>query len=305
MKIWMGPLALAMLFAAPTLAAGQTAQPAFSIHIYTVQNVVRAGSPVDVEIVLTITTTIPFTQSRGHRAELEYSVDVRDIKGDPAPESMNLKVAKDKGTDGLTRVQLDRESMVLAVLPEPGTTFWEDLDLSNLFDLSRPGKYTVQVSRFDPKSKANVKSNTITVTVEEAAYFDQRFVHAAAPFLLAITTPDDTVKSGSDVPIRMYATNVSSHEITYDCAKFNTEVLDALDNLVPWIASTELLKIHEAGSGHACTVGPYRTRASLPTHLNKLYDIAKPGKYTIQVSRVDEETKAVVKSNIITVTVVP
>src|SRR5690348_13128629 len=93
----------------------------------------------------------------------------------------------------------------LAVLPEPGATFSEDLDLSNLYDLSRPGKYAIQVSRLDLESKTEVRSNTITVTVEEASEYDQRFAQATAPFLLAITVPKDTVKSGSDIPLRMYA----------------------------------------------------------------------------------------------------
>jgi hypothetical protein len=37
--------------------------------------------------------------------------------------------------------------------------------------------------------------------------------------------------------------------------------------------------------------------------LNKLYAPLAPGKYTIQVQRTDEESKTVVKSNVITVTV--
>ena len=38
--------------------------------------------------------------------------------------------------------------------------------------------------------------------------------------------------------------------------------------------------------------------------LNKLYDL-QPGKYTIQVERLDEDGKTVVKSNTITVNVTP
>jgi len=38
--------------------------------------------------------------------------------------------------------------------------------------------------------------------------------------------------------------------------------------------------------------------------LNKLY-LLKPGKYTVQVERMDDESKTIVKSNIITVTVTP
>ncbi len=38
--------------------------------------------------------------------------------------------------------------------------------------------------------------------------------------------------------------------------------------------------------------------------VSKPHDLTKPGKYTIQVSRADEQNKTVVKSNVVTVTVV-
>lgn len=41
------------------------------------------------------------------------------------------------------------------------------------------------------------------------------------------------------------------------------------------------------------------------TDIRTLYEIDQPGKYTIQVQRVDNETKTTVKSNTITVTIVP
>ena len=38
--------------------------------------------------------------------------------------------------------------------------------------------------------------------------------------------------------------------------------------------------------------------------LDKLYDLSKPDKYTIQLERIDDATKAIVKSNKITVTMI-
>ncbi len=38
-------------------------------------------------------------------------------------------------------------------------------DATKEYDLSRPGKYTIQVEMSDPESTATIKSNTITITV--------------------------------------------------------------------------------------------------------------------------------------------
>ena len=48
---------------------------------------------------------------------------------------------------------------------KPGATFEDHVDLTSIYDLSQPGKYTVQVQRTDAVSKTLVKSNTVTVTV--------------------------------------------------------------------------------------------------------------------------------------------
>jgi hypothetical protein len=54
----------------------------------------------------------------------------------------------------------------LVMVPvKPGMRFTYELDVSQLYDLSKPEKYTVQIERRDPDSKLPVKSNAITITV--------------------------------------------------------------------------------------------------------------------------------------------
>jgi hypothetical protein len=50
---------------------------------------------------------------------------------------------------------------------KPGETITNDSRISWLFDMSRPGKYVIQVSRTIPEDDKSsvVKSNSITVTV--------------------------------------------------------------------------------------------------------------------------------------------
>src|ERR1700724_780616 len=48
---------------------------------------------------------------------------------------------------------------------QPGQSVTQTAHLARLVNLSRPGRYTVQVSRRDPVSQAVVESNEITLNV--------------------------------------------------------------------------------------------------------------------------------------------
>ena len=48
---------------------------------------------------------------------------------------------------------------------KPSQDWRNTLRVSDLYDLSKPGQYTIQVRRWDDETKTWVKSNTITVTV--------------------------------------------------------------------------------------------------------------------------------------------
>jgi hypothetical protein len=48
---------------------------------------------------------------------------------------------------------------------EPGQSVKQEYPVWDDYDLSKPGKYTIQVSRLDRETNTRVKSNTITITV--------------------------------------------------------------------------------------------------------------------------------------------
>ena len=57
---------------------------------------------------------------------------------------------------------------ILGRVVNPGGTLTENQDVARIYDMTRPGKYTVQVSRpvsFTDKNAQVVKSNEITITV--------------------------------------------------------------------------------------------------------------------------------------------
>jgi hypothetical protein len=58
-----------------------------------------------------------------------------------------------------------RADSILTLHP-PGKMFEIKLDLKCLYQISEPGNYTLQVSRYDRVAKATVKSNTLTLEIE-------------------------------------------------------------------------------------------------------------------------------------------
>ena len=95
-----------------------------------------------------------------------YKVDIHDSNGMSPPEmefGRQTKIfdeAPPSAGPTSTPRQLGERMRLL-----PGES-WRDLILmKNLYDLSQPGQYTIQVRRWDDETKTWVKSNTLTVTV--------------------------------------------------------------------------------------------------------------------------------------------
>jgi len=153
---------LAILGVPANAVTGQSSQPCFSISLSTPQSVVKSGFEVKAEVTLRIIRTCSFSWD-WREAEFYYTIDVRDSNGNPPPESNYSKVIKGTYTGRPEHIfvngRLGVESMA-----QPGRTRTDDLYLDNLYDLSPPGSYTVQVSRSDGESKTRVKSNTVTIT---------------------------------------------------------------------------------------------------------------------------------------------
>lgn len=82
-----------------------------------------------------------------------YKVDVRDDKRRTPPETQYARTA------------IIPFSSAGALPLGPGKTRIDRINVSRLCDLSQPGKYTIQVRRFDWGSQSFVRSNEITVEV--------------------------------------------------------------------------------------------------------------------------------------------
>jgi hypothetical protein len=157
-----------------TVLAGATAscaEPTLKLTISVPEPVVRAGADVRVNVVLRNVGDHPVNLIAAPRVfngavgEVHYyRATVTDEKGNSAVFTAFGK--KIWGEDAAPGALFDG-SMILASPLNPGEEDRHSLMISKLYDLSKPGKYTIQVTRLDLEgTKIQLKSNAITVTVE-------------------------------------------------------------------------------------------------------------------------------------------
>jgi hypothetical protein len=128
------------------------------------------------------------------------------------------------------------------------------------------------------------------------------------PFKIAISTDGPTVGAGKDVSVKVSLTNTSDHDVYegvgYErgnlASIFRFEVRDEHGKLVPKRTYPHP-ELEHMGSVRFSTTRRGETWTQ-DQEVSAVYDVRKPGKYTIQVWRLDPDYE--IKSNIVTITVV-
>ena len=157
------------------IAQAQPTKPAISLRISAKQNVIQAGSELQLTIVATniIDHDISLFRGKGEaEGEFNYKIDVRDDKGIAPSRTWYGNRLQGKDVDepkDSAQATLIVSSDVLLPI-QPGGTLTEVIIVNKMFDLSQPGKYSIQAQRLDPGSRMVVKSNIITVTVTSATH---------------------------------------------------------------------------------------------------------------------------------------
>jgi hypothetical protein len=129
------------------------------------------------------------------------------------------------------------------------------------------------------------------------------------PFKIAVSAENLTVVAGTEISINVSLTNTSDHNVDEGAgygrgnldSTFRFEVRDEHGKMVPKRAYPHP-ELGVPGSVKFRTISPRETIIQ-EQQVSALYDMRKPGKYTIQVWRRDP--KYDIKSNIVTVTVTP
>jgi hypothetical protein len=144
-----------LILPVPVQAAGGI----FSLTISMPQDTVSTRSEIQLMIKLTNATDHEITLFDTDQY-CDYTVEVRDSNGQSAPETEKKRKL---------RCAEPVAGKVIIVKLKPGEHHEVLIFVSDLFDMTRPDKYTVQVAREIPKEmgQGQVKSNKIAVTVTE------------------------------------------------------------------------------------------------------------------------------------------
>ena len=147
-----------LISAMAAFGGNQAAKAPFTIEISTDRPAVKAGSEVSIKVHLTNTSKRVLdcsgTISNMTGVDPNYVFEVRD----DANRAVPLRVYEHPG---LATGQPISRSL------KPGESFTDEQEVSRLIDMSRPGKYVIQVSRRASENKKDgvVKSNIITVRI--------------------------------------------------------------------------------------------------------------------------------------------
>ena len=203
----------------------------------------------------------------------------------------------------------------------PGESLEQRMMAGEIFDLSKPGTYTIEAVRILLGTTQRFRSNPVTVTVVPA---DQAVSPAAVPrFWFSLSTHWDVVKAGSDVAVYINMINMSGDQIIFPRGwQFEYwEVRNSRGDVVAYNKNGQHLRnfLRQEARYFRDATSPNgqdprvisdpkdrigREPKQTIVGLYQLYDLKRPGRYTIQAGVFDEQGKAIVQSNKIILTIV-
>lgn len=185
---------LARLLCCALIASGWSStaygeEPPFTITLSAEQNPVKAGAEVWIKIVVTNSSDQTIYMTDKNAAECEYDAQVWDAQTRTPTRDTEWGIqVKNWPNAGFVITQGRKTRMPPCMIGnsaramlKPGKDMTSELMISDLFDMSPPGQYTIQLQRYVPNPNdihtpghqrerdldETVKSNMITVTVTE------------------------------------------------------------------------------------------------------------------------------------------
>jgi hypothetical protein len=148
-----------------TSAKAISQKPVFSITLAAPAEPIHLGTPINLTVTINNVTTkeIYWEADRGKNSVYK-AVNISLVKGGHEPETtlLNRRIhGKQRADDP---VDAGSGSSIVLSYP-PGKMFTMTIDVTKLYQITEPGQYTVEASRYDDDSKTIVRSNFITLDV--------------------------------------------------------------------------------------------------------------------------------------------
>lgn len=160
---------IAVLLGLACAMPAQTAQAPFSVTISIQRDSVQSGDSIWIDAVLTNVSEHDIVVHQSG-PQCDYTVDVWDHEGHPVRDTDLGHRRKTRGCATERNVQRTlkpHEKLADHILISAMRD--ENFAFRSLYDLSMPGKYTIQIVRKIPRSYGNgvVRSNVIALTVTD------------------------------------------------------------------------------------------------------------------------------------------
>ena len=153
--------------AALSVAVAQSTHRTVSIVLSMKDNSVKAGSRIWIDVVTTNRSKHPVGPGFYPRPlegwDFSTKIELLDDTGKPVA----LKEPDQSACNGDPKctVRWRRSGSYMRVTVDPGKSFKDGFAISDLYDLSPPGTYTIQAFRLDKSTGVTEKSNLLTFTV--------------------------------------------------------------------------------------------------------------------------------------------
>lgn len=136
--------------------------PSIAIRISAAPHVVRPGAEVRVRVLITNISGHEVSLGRSNgQAQGEHTNRIEVFAGDgaPAPLTAYGRALQDPERHSFSNIWFSLQ---------PGASFEDEIIVSKIFNLTRPGKCTIQVQRPDPTSalKPAIQSNVVKIRVK-------------------------------------------------------------------------------------------------------------------------------------------
>lgn len=166
---------LQLAFLAASVTSSQS-RPTVAISINTPSASFTAGQDIKLDLIVKNISqelvTIFKATGAGGEAEAANSIEVRDVSGNLLPRADVREIKKNERTIVVGKRWMSRAELIL----QPGEEFSDYTKLNRLFDLTKPGTYSVNAIESIPSSSSGgttdwikLTSNTIQITIKAKA----------------------------------------------------------------------------------------------------------------------------------------
>ena len=305
---WAIVMAALLLTGIPTTAAEDPA-PHLVLTV-SARSQVITGCELNVDVLLKNTSAHELKIGRVMGPVEFYRIDVKGPNGAPAKETWLLRKVRNN--------QRHISSFWEMNLKKKGE-YREKVDVTSYYQMCQPGRYSIRLSLLQAPS---VQSNELTVTVIEGKEASAEPCQRQGAVSILLSAPYDDVKRGTAVQVDVEIRNLTCRELSFSASKLAGEkaglvVLDSQGKKPLSERGRKILlgenslsfydqvpadnRLFTIGARDSLKMSFHPGKAEQVGHVDQLYDVSRPGVYTIQYNlTVGAETFS---SNTITVKV--